>query len=112
MSEVINFNEYNMLLEGEEWGIVIDVSDIWAKYSDGEMSIFTFCKRYREKILEKKENIINKIGQESWNELNEIIEKMVNVKKQKDAHPIFNKIYDWADDNEVLIQTNSQNEIF
>jgi len=108
----MNFDNYSMILENDEWELELNVSDIWNKYSNGSITIQDFCKAYKSYILSKKEDIINKFGEETWVELEKSLPKLDTIEDEKSANAIFDDIYDWADNNEVLIKTNTENEIF
>lgn len=108
----MNFNFFNKLFENSEWDFEINISDIWNKYSNGNIDIKNFCLSYKNVILNKKSEIISKFGEESWNKLNESVEKLNGIDDEKKANSIFDDIYDWADDNEVLIKTYTEKEEF
>lgn len=108
----MNFDSYSSVFENAEWGFVLDISSIWNKYSNGSMKITDFCNSYKDYILSNKDAIISKFGNDSWAKLYIPVQKLSSVVDVKEANAVFDDIYDWADSNEVLIKTNTQNEIF
>ena len=110
--EFMNFDNFAKLYESDNWDFVLDISNIWNEFSNGKMDIKTFCIRYKEYIESRKNDIISKFSEESWNKLQQHIIKLANVIDRKSANTIFDDIYDWADGHEVLVKTNTENEIF
>lgn len=108
----MNFDIYSKLFENSEWDFEINISDIWNKYSNGNIDIKNLCISYKNTLLNKKNEIIAKFGEESWKKLDESAQKLSTVEDEKSANSIFDDIYDWADDNEVLIKTYTENEDF
>ena len=108
----MNFDNYTKVFENVDWNIIIDISLFWNKYSNGELNISDFCKQYKQVILSKKDDIVVKLGQDSWNKLEVLLPKLDSVVTVEESYSIFDDIYDWADNNEVLIKTNTENEEF
>ena len=106
------FEKYQLILENSEWSMIFNIADIWHKFSSGSISVTDFCNSYKGYLLKQKNNIIKTYGMDSWNKIEPLIQKLTNVDDEKKANSIFDSIYDWADNNEVLIQTSIQTEEF
>jgi hypothetical protein len=108
----MHFEKYQLILENADWSLTFNIADIWHKYSSGELSITDFCKLYRDYMLKKKNDIVKLYNNEAWVKLDSVIQKLNNVTDEKASHNIFDSIYDWADNHDVLIQTNTEMEEF
>lgn len=112
MPQFMNFTSYSKLFENSDWSMVFDISEIWNKYSNGNIQIQEFCKLYMNYILSKEGDVINKYGDDAWANLKTSALKLGSITDTISANAIFDDIYDWADGNEVLIKTNTENESF
>ena len=110
--DIMNFNNYNKIYESEDWTLEFDIAEIWNKYSNGSMQIQDFCKSYNQYILSRQNDIVSKFGEEIWAALEPSVQKLATIEDEKKANAIFDDIYDWADNNEVLIKTYTENESF
>lgn len=87
--------------DGSKWVLEFNVSDIWKQYRK-DRDYNTFVKKYKEILLEKKDELV-KISKPCWNDL----VKIVKEKPKDDNLPYLDKIYDWADDYGIKITTKS-----
>lgn len=107
---IYNFDDYSRIFESDvidDWSYTINISDIYSQYKGEGVD---FVKKYWSKLNSTKTELIKTKGVKSWNELvklmNEMNEKIQHNELQvKDIHPIYDKIYDWADENDILIKT-------
>jgi len=104
--------EYFKIFENTEeivWSLTIDVSQTWSEMEAGRITPSEFLKQYISALSGKKDEIIKLKGAGIWNNLAEKMNKLNENLEQgklenKDIHPLYDQIYDWADENDVLIK--------
>ena len=74
-----------------EWLDEFDVSDIWENYKDKKIGGGEFVREFNEKLIQKKDKLIE-ISKQCWSELMGLIDR-----KGKKFHTYLNEIYDWGD---------------
>lgn len=92
-----------------QWFITIDVKDIWNEYESKSIDFKEFVKKYNDKITEKKEKL-QEISDTCWYDIEEIIGQSSEYDEEK-SNKYLNRIYDWADENGVKIDTGVKPEI-
>lgn len=104
MSQIYHLDEMEEFFGGEEWKISIDVSDIWNNFNDKKTDIISFNNEYRKRLLEYKKEILQ-LGNDVWNDLVPLVNKMTEKKTEKELFPLYDDIYSWGDKNDVHIKT-------
>ena len=104
MSQVYHFDDLEEFFGGEEWKISIEVTDLWNNYSGNKIDIINFNSEYRKRLLEYKTEILQ-LGNDVWNDLVVLINKMSEKKSVEDLLNIYDSIYSWEDKNDVHIKT-------
>ena len=77
---------------------------MWNEYTEKKIDLLTFNKKYYNRLLEYKSDVYN-LGDDVWNDLSKLLEKMKNNNEEKEIVNIYDNIYDWADKNDILIKT-------
>lgn len=86
----------------ENWDIELDFSNLWNDYINKKNDLKDFIIRFKYKVNDYKQYIIDNKNVEVWNELVILLNKL----KDYDNNKIFNKlneVYDWADKNNIKI---------
>lgn len=104
MSQIYHLDDLDEFLGGDEWKISIDITDIWNTYSTEQIDILTFNGNYKTRLLEYKKEILQ-LGNDVWNDLVPLINKMIEKKTETELYPLYDDIYSWADKNDILIKT-------
>jgi hypothetical protein len=104
MSKIYHLDELEEFYGSDQWRLQIDVSDIWNNYNKKATDITQFNSDYRKRLMEYKTQIAE-LGNDVWNELVPILNKMTEKKTESDLFPIYDDIYSWGDQNDVLIKT-------
>ena len=105
MSKIYYFNELEDFFGDDQWKLQIDVTDLWNKYNEGKIDIQSFNAQYAKRLSDYKGEV-TELGDDVWSELGLLIEKMSTNNDEKELLSIYDKIYNWADKNDVLIKTN------
>jgi hypothetical protein len=74
----------------------IDLSNLWKRYQNNKISLPVFIEEYKDKITEKKDDLINKISEECWVDIEKILSEFNYTDKEK-AFDDIDTIYDWGD---------------
>lgn len=104
MSKIYHLNELEDFYGEDEWSLQIDVTDLWNQYNVKEINLNTFNTEYYKRLLKYKSNIVS-MGDDVWNKLYAMLEKMNTQKTEKELIQIYDNIYNWADQNDILIKT-------
>lgn len=104
MSKVYHFNELEEFFGEDDWKLQIDVTDLWNQYNEKKVDLLTFNKKYSERLVEYKSDI-TQMGDDVWTKLTGILEKLSKRNDESDSLPVYEDIYDWADQNDILIKT-------
>lgn len=110
MNEIVKFNDFIRLYEStDDWSMTIDVSKSWSDMSAGRTTPSDFIKEYTNSVVLKKDEIVKLKGAEVWNKVADIVNKLNEKLKNgelenKDIHPLYDRLYDWADQNDILIK--------
>ena len=104
MFQVYLFNELEEFFGEDDWKLQIDVTDIWNQYNEKKVDLLTFNKKYSERLVEYKSDI-TQMGDDVWTKLTSILEKLSKRNDESDSLPVYEDIYDWADQNDILIKT-------
>lgn len=102
--KIFHLDELEEFFGADEWRMQIDVTDIWNKYEAKEITLEQFNTEYRNRLLKYKNDIVN-LGADVWNELVPTINKMNEAKDEESLIALWENVYDWADQNDVLIKT-------
>jgi hypothetical protein len=103
--KILYFNDMSEFFsQNEDWKVVMDISDIWNKYTTNQLTIEQFNKEYSNRILTYKNNIIS-LGNDIWEEVNILTHKLINTSIREESIKLYDDIYDWGDKNDVLIKT-------
>jgi len=89
--------------EDAGWELEYNISDLYSNYTKNK-NTSDFVKKYKERLLSKKDDLIN-IGKSCWNDL----VALVKEKHEENILPYLDKIYDWADKYGIKI-TSGKNE--
>ena len=104
MSKIYHFNELEDFYGEDEWKMQIDVTDIWNQYNENKITLENFNKKYQGRLLEYKEDITN-MGEDVWSKLTELVKKMQEKVEEDELISVYDDIYNWADQNDILIKT-------
>jgi hypothetical protein len=104
MSKIFHFNELEEFFGEDDWKMQIDVTDIWNQYNKKEIDLLSFNKKYYDRLIEYKSDI-SEMGEDVWIKLQELLEKMIQKSEENELISIYDDIYNWADQNDVLIKT-------
>lgn len=102
--KIYHFEEMEEFFGGDDWKIQINIVDIWNKYSNKELTLEQFNKEYRDRLIKYKEEITN-LGNDVWNDIVPLINKMNENKEEEQIFSLYEDVYDWADKNDILIKT-------
>lgn len=97
-------DDESMVVDGENWDMVMDFKELWNMYEKKEITLDRFVGSYKQKINGYKEVITDKKGVETWNELVIILNEFKDYNPQN-SHTKFDEVYDWADKNNIEIKT-------
>lgn len=94
----------------EDWKLKINISKIWNEsIYENVNDLVTFNDKYINFLNNQKDLIIKQTSNESWNKLQELINKLTENKNNiEKSMAIWDDIYDWADGN--IIQITSKEE--
>ena len=92
-----------------QWFMTIDIKDIWGEYQSKSIDFNEFVKKYKNKITEKKTEL-QKISETCWYDIKEIMDQSGEYDEKK-SNRYFNRIYDWADEHGIKIDTGVKPEI-
>lgn len=104
MSKILYLSELEEFFGGENWLIEINLVDIWSQYSNKEITLEKFNAEYYNSLVQNKNKIVG-LGNNVWNDLVELLNNMKNKKEQKELLTVYEKIYDLADKNDILLKT-------
>lgn len=104
MSKIYHLDELEEFFGGEKWKLSIDVTDIWNNHNDNKTSMLEFNNLYRNRLLEYKKEILQ-LGNDVWNDLVPLLNKMNEKKKDEELYSVYDDIYSWGDKNDVHIKT-------
>lgn len=104
MSKIYHLDEMEDFFGSENWKISINVTDIWNNYQNQKITLEQFNNEYYSRLVQSKSNIVG-LGNQVWNDLITILNKMREKKEEKELLPIYESIYEWADKNDILIKT-------
>jgi len=105
MSKIFHFNDLEEFFAGDEWKLQIDVTDLWNQFNDKKIDLNNFNTQYHNRLLGYKDDI-TELGNDVWEKLNGLLLKLEEKKKQEELLPVYDDIYNWADQNDILIKTN------
>ena len=104
MSKIFYFNEMEEFYGEDEWRMQIDCVDIWNRYEKKEITLEMFNNEYNGRLNKYKNDIVG-LGDDVWNDLVPLINKMKESTEEEKLYPLYEDIYDWADQNDILIKT-------
>ena len=104
MSKIYHFDEVEEFWGEDDWKLQIDVTDLWNQYNEKKIDLTNFNAKYYNRLLEYKGDVTN-LGDDVWVNLKELMEKMKVESEEDDLISIYDDIYNWADQNDVLIKT-------
>lgn len=104
LGKIYYFNEMEEFFGEDEWRLQIDISDIWNKYENKELTLEQFNIEYVQRLIKYKEQIIE-LGADIWNKLVPLINKLNTNKELNESYNIYDDIYDISDQNDILIKT-------
>jgi hypothetical protein len=102
--KILYFNEMEEFFGEDEWRLEIDISDIWNKYENKELTIEQFNREYAQRLIKYKEQI-TELGNDVWNNLVPHINELNTNKTVNESLDIYDSIYDISDQNDILIKT-------
>lgn len=86
------------------WGLTINISDIWTKYKSNQLTLDQFNKLYAERLIQNKPSIL-KLNQQAWVDIEGILPKLTTQTDINESINVYDEIYDWGDKNDVEIKT-------
>ena len=86
-----------------EWKYIINLSDIWKEYETNK-NLTNFNNKYYNKIIENKNNLSEKIGDFSVDEIIPIAKELKSDLNQEESEKTYNKLYDIFDKYEIKIE--------
>ena len=104
MSKIYFFNEMEEFFGEDDWKMQIEVTDIWNQYNEKKITLVDFNSKYQNRLLEYKEDITN-MGDDVWEKLVELVGKMKERNEEDDLISVYDDVYNWADQNDILIKT-------
>ncbi len=104
MSKIYHFTELEEFFGEDDWKMQIDVTDIWNQYNEKKITLTDFNAKYHNRLLEYKKEI-NDMGDDVWTKLTELLLKMKEKSEEKELISLYDDIYNWADQNDILIKT-------
>ncbi len=104
MSKIYHFNEIEEFFGEDDWKLQIDVTDLWNQYNEKKIDLVNFNSMYHNRLLEYKKDISN-MGEDIWTKLTSLLEKMKDKSKEEELISLYDDIYNWADQNDILIKT-------
>lgn len=104
MGKIYHLSEMEDFFGADEWRMQINVVDIWNQYNNKDIKLEDFNKQYQQRLIKYKNDILN-LGNDVWNDLVPLINKMNEKNTEDDLFPLYEDIYNWADKNDVLIKT-------
>lgn len=105
MNKVYFFNELEEFFGEDDWKLQIDVTDLWNQYNEKKLDLLSFNRKYYNRLLEYKKDISD-MGEDVWSKLQGLLEKMTTRKEEEKLISLYDDIYNWADQNDILIKTN------
>lgn len=102
--KIYHLDEMEEFFGSDKWKMQVDVTDIWNKYSNKEITLEQFNNEYYNRLVKYKNEIVD-LGNDVWNNLVELLNNMKGKKDEDDLLPVYENIYEWADKNDVLIKT-------
>jgi hypothetical protein len=103
-NKIYHFNDLEEFFGEDDWKMQIDVTDIWNQYNEKKISLKDFNAKYHNRLLEYKKDISD-MGDDVWVKLTELLEKMKVKKEENELISLYDDIYNWADQNDILIKT-------
>jgi len=92
-----------------QWFMTIDIKDIWGEYQSKSIDFNEFVKKYKDRITEKRSEL-QKISETCWYDIKEVMDQSGEYDEKK-SNRYFNRIYDWADEHGIKIDTGVKPEI-
>lgn len=107
---ITNFKIFEMKNENENWNMILDISNIWSdSLYENNNELISFNDKYINFLNKNKNNIIGKISNESWNDLEVLLNRLNENKEDiSKSTSIWDDIYDWADSNNVQIKVEKE----
>jgi hypothetical protein len=103
VGKIYYFKELEEYFGTDDWRLQIDVSDIWYQYQSSGITLNVFNDKYYNRLLKYQKNI-GDLGNDVWEDIKNIMVKMKENNNTDDLMSIYDKIYDWADGNDILIK--------
>jgi hypothetical protein len=103
-NKIYHFNDLEEFFGEDDWKMQIDVTDIWNQYNEKKIDLKNFNAKYHNRLLEYKKDISD-MGEDVWTKLTELLEKMKVKKEENELISLYDDIYNWADQNDILIKT-------
>lgn len=103
MGKIYYFNEMDEYFDSE-WKLTIDISDIWQTHQSDNTNMLDFNKKYIDRIVKYKKNI-NDLGNDVWEGILPMLNEIKEETDEKKIISVYDKIYDWADGNDILIKS-------
>ena len=104
MNKVYYFNELEEFYGEDEWKLQIDVTDLWNQYNEKKIDLINFNAKYHNRLLEYKKDV-SEMGEDVWTKLSGLLEKMKDKSEEDELISLYDDIYNWADQNDILIKT-------
>lgn len=95
--------------DADEWKLIINISKIWNQYETKQRTLLQFNDAYINFLRTNQNVIIEKVGQNEWEKLNNILVRLEEKKEnEEDSNSIWDDIYDWADGNVIEIKAENK----
>ena len=103
-NKIYHLTEMEEFFGADEWKLQIDVTDIWNQVSSGAITFEQFNQQYAQR-LNKYKNEILQLGNDVWNKVADYINEVNTKKTKEESMSVYESIYDWADEFDILIKT-------
>ena len=104
MYKILYLDDFNDVLNSDNWLLTIDVSDVWKKFINKETTISKFLEEYYN-LIKSKEKKIRGVSEDGWKEISSLINGS-NVEDLDSLYKQLDHIYDCCDKYSIKININ------
>lgn len=108
---ITTFKLFEQTKNNQDWKLILDISTIWKDtvYQNSN-ELLEFNTNFINFLNQQKDLIIQNTSEESWNKLQELVNRLNNNKEKiNESCSTWDDIYDWGDSN--FVQIKAKNEI-
>jgi hypothetical protein len=88
--------------EADDWNLALDISAIWKRYENKEISHTQLNQQYSKFLTVNKSQILEFV--EDKQEFEETLQKLNEETDLDKSETLWNKLYDICDKNEILLK--------